>query len=59
MKERFYKTFANLPIPERSMPIYVSPKYGAMSWNVVKLEVDADTELGTAALGFLTKFEII
>ena len=59
MKEKFYKTFANLPIPERSNPIYVSQKYGAMSWNVVKIEVDADTELGIEALGFLTKLGII
>ena len=52
-KEKFNKIFANLPIGERSNPIYVSSKHGAMSWMVVKLEVDDDTELGKEALNFI------
>ena len=59
MKEKFYKTFANLPLPERSMPIYVDQKYGAMSWFVVWLEVKGDTEIGNQALETLTKNNLI
>ena len=59
MKEKFYKVFANLPIPERSSPIYVSKEHGPMSWNVVKLEVDHETVLGIEALAVLVEMEII
>ena len=59
MKEKFLKTFANLPIPERSMPIYVDQKHGALSWYVVKLEVDQNTDIGNAALEFLSATQII
>ena len=59
LKERFNNLFANLPIPERKNPIYVDDKYGAMSWFIIKLEVDHDTELGLKALEFLNKTETI
>ena len=59
MKERFYKTFMNVPIPERSNAIYVSSKHGAMSWYIVKLEVDQDTELGFEALEALIRMDLI
>lgn len=59
MKEKFLKVFANLPIPLRSEIIYVSDKYGPMTWNVVKLEVDAETSLGLEALTFLTNIKVI
>ena len=59
MKEEFYKLFVNIPIPERSLAIYVSQKYGPMSWNVVKLEVDQNTELGLEALEALKRMNII
>lgn len=59
MKERFNEVFANVPIPERKMPIYVDDKYGPMSWYIVKIEVDGDTDLGKKALESLIKLKII
>ena len=59
MKEKFYKAFANLPILERSNVIYVSKEHGSMSWHIVKLEIDQDTELGLEALKALEKMELI
>ena len=59
MKERFKNVFANLPIPERSNIIYISKKYGPMSWYIVNLEVNQDTELGTEALETLVKMDLI
>ena len=59
MKERFYKVFANIPIPERSSPIYVSQEHGAMSWQIVKLEVDEETPLGLEALIALVEIKLI
>ena len=46
MNEDFKKVYANVPIPERAMPIYVDKEYGVMSWNVVHIEVCGNTELG-------------
>lgn len=59
MKEEFNKIFANLPIPLRSEIIYVDDKYGVMSWNVVKLEIDASTEIGKKAFETLKEMKII
>ena len=59
MKETFEKIYANLPIPERSMPIYVDRIFGVMSWNVVYIEVRNNTELGKKALKMLKKLDII
>ena len=59
MKEDFLKVFNNLPIPERSMPIYVDKKWGVMSWIVVYQEVSAESPLGDAALETLRKLKII
>ena len=59
MKERFYKVFANVPIPERSNVIYTSREHGPMSWMVVKLEVDANTELGIDILEALNRMDLI
>jgi len=59
MKEQFYRVFANIPLGERPNPIYVDEKYGAMSWLVLKLEVDHDTEVSKKALQFLSDTQII
>lgn len=59
MKERFKKVFANVPLGERQNPIYVDQKYGAMSWSVVWIEVEHDTEIGIKALAFLSEANII
>jgi len=58
-EEQFKKVFANLPIPERQNPIYVDSQYGAMSWNVVWIEVKAGTEVGSRAVKFLKEQKII
>lgn len=55
----FEKIYSNLPIPERSMPIYVDKEFGIMSWNVVYLEVKNNTELGLRALESLRLLKII
>ena len=52
-KDEFAKLYANIPIGERSNPIYVDEKHGAMSWHVVKIESDAETEIGVAARNFI------
>lgn len=59
MKESFYRTFCNVPLPERSNPIFVDHMHGAMSWHIVKLEVDSNTEVGKRALAFLKEAKII
>jgi len=59
MKSRFLKVFANLSESERCNVIYVSPKHGPMSWNVVELEVHKDTALGTEALEALKSMGVI
>jgi len=58
-KEAFDKVFANIPLSERRMPIYVDQEYGPMSWYVVNLEVLAMTIVGIRALEFLKKNNII
>ena len=52
-KEEFKKMFSNIPLAERSNPIYVDKEYGSMSWNVVNIEVDNDTPVGLRALKFM------
>lgn len=58
-EELFFKTFANVPIPERSNPIYVDSQYGAMSWYVVNLEVRAGSEVGLRAIKFMKQEKFI
>jgi len=61
-KERFLKTYANLPISERSMPIYIeSYPWGdePMSWRVCYLEIEHHTSLGDKILEQLEKLKII
>jgi len=59
MKENFLKMFANLPLPLRNEIIYVDKQYGPMTWNVVRLEVMQNTDIGLAALEFLSAAQII
>lgn len=59
LKTQFLKVFTNLPIPERENTIYVSSKYGPMSWHIVRLEVEGNTELGKEALSFLKRLDIL
>lgn len=59
MKEDFYRTFANIPLGLRKDIIYVDKEYGAMTWLVLKLEVDANTAVSEKALKFLKGTDII
>lgn len=59
MKEDFQKTFINVPLAERKMPIYVDEEYGPISWLVLALEVEHETELSKKALDFLKRENII
>lgn len=59
LKVRFNRAFPNVPIPERSNAIYVSQKHGAMSWHVVRLEIEHDTLLGLEAVRFMAETGII
>ena len=58
-KRDFEKVFSNVPLNERRMPIYVHQEFGPMSWLVLKLEVDFDTEIAIKALKFLKETKII
>lgn len=58
-EDRFYQAFANIPLSERKNPIYVDKEYGAMSWLVLKIEVENDTKVADRALEFLSKTGII
>lgn len=54
-KEEFAEMFANIPLGERRNVIYVDDKWGAMSWYVVKIESDQETEVGIKAREFISK----
>lgn len=58
-KQQFYKIFANLPINLREEVILVIPGKGPITWQVVFLEVDNDTELGRMILEKLSDLKII
>ncbi len=59
MKEKFLKLYCDIPIGERSMPIYVDKEFGVMSWNVVYIEAINNTKLGERALKTLKILKII
>lgn len=59
LRSSFNKVFGNLPIPERSNAIYIDQKYGPMSWNVVRLETMAGTDLGLTALTTMHAMAVI
>lgn len=46
-------------ISDRNSVVYTHEKYGPMTWNVVWLEVKADTELAKEILAFLKAENII
>ena len=59
LKTTFNKIYANLPLGLRNEIIYVDPKYGPCTWNVLWLEVSQDTSVAAVALGFLKAMKII
>ena len=58
LKERFYKTYANLPLGVRDEVILVVNDE-AITWRVAKLEIDNDTPLSEEILEKLAALEII
>ncbi len=58
MKERFLKTYANLPIPIRE-DIVVVIDDEPISWRVCCIEVRADTKLGDKILTSLKEMKFI
>lgn len=57
-KERFYKTYDNLPLNLRGEVIIVI-KGEPITWQVAKLEIDKDTEIGKEILEKLIALDII
>ena len=58
LKSRFNITFANLPIPMRDN-VAVVVDDNPLSWNVLKIEVDNNTELSIKALNILDKLDFL
>lgn len=56
LKARFNKTFANIPLGLRGEIIYASPP---MTYNVVWLEVEGDTEIARKVLPVLAQLGLI
>ena len=59
LKNLWRKVYPNIPLGERRMPIYVSKEFGPMSWLVLAVEVETDTEVASEALEFLHRENII
>ena len=59
MKERFLNIYANLPIRAREEITFVDKRCGPMTFNVIYLEVKADTKLSKKILSFLNEAKII
>jgi hypothetical protein len=57
-KERFLKTFANLPLGVRKEIVLIL-NGKPISWDVAFIEVDSNTKTGTTILKKLEKFRII
>ncbi|HBH46061.1 MAG: hypothetical protein A2445_03550 [Candidatus Jacksonbacteria bacterium RIFOXYC2_FULL_44_29] len=58
-KEKFLKTYANLPLSVREEIIAVLDDGKPITWNVVFMEVDNNTALSQTILAKLEKLEII
>lgn len=59
LKERFFKIYSNLPINLRNEIIYVIEGKGPITWNVVYLEVQGDTDLAKTLLYNLEELGVI
>lgn len=58
LKTRFYKTIADLPLSTRDdIAVVVDEK--PLSWNVMKIEVDCNTEVGKNGLKILDKLKFL
>jgi hypothetical protein len=57
-KERFYKTYDNLPLNVRE-EVVITINSEPITWRVAKLEIDQDTETGKQILNKLVILDII
>jgi hypothetical protein len=58
LKEKFYQVYANLPMDIREEVILVIDDE-PISWQVAKLEIDNDTQMGKQILEKLDSLEVI
>lgn len=58
-KERFLKTYANLPLGIRHEIILVLDDRGPITWDVAFIEIKTDTPLSIIILEKLEKLQII
>jgi len=61
LRARFQNIYANLPLGIRKDIVYcdINHGYGPMTWMVIKMEVDADTEMAKEILKGLRDLDII
>jgi len=62
LNSRFARTYGDLPIPERSNVAVVVEKNGEkvpLSWNILKIEVESNTELGEKGLKILDRLGLL
>ena len=57
-REKFYKVYANLPLGLRSEIVVVIDNQ-PISWQVAKIEIDNETEIGKQILEKLERMKII
>jgi len=58
LKNQFLRTYFDLPISERSNVVAnIDGNY--ISWNVAKIEIEADTDIGKNVLEFLKKNDLL
>ena len=58
-REKFLKTYANLPLGIRQEIILVLDEKGPITWDVAFIEVDNDTELSKTILEKLEKLQLV
>ncbi|MCR4277730.1 MAG: hypothetical protein NUV80_00030 [Candidatus Berkelbacteria bacterium] len=57
-KERFYKTYDNLPLNIRE-EVVITVNGEPITWRIAKLEIDQDTDTGKEILNKLVALDII
>ena len=58
LRDRFRNTYIDLPLPERQkVAVVVEGK--ELTWNVLRLEVEADTQISKKALEILDELKLL
>ncbi len=58
LKTKFYRTYVDLPVSVRSNVAVVVDDI-SLSWNVLKIEVDNDTEISKKGLKILKELDFL